>query len=350
MDLYVLTPEYQLIDIIDNYCSIIWTRRFRDVGDFELYVPATSHYIEILKADNVIIRNDDDMICIIEKIVLSTSEESGNYLTVTGRSVESLLERRIVWGQTILSGTAENAIRKLITDNAFSPEIDGRRIPNFLLGPSNNFTETINMQMTGDNLLEAVKEICTTYNYGFKITLDKLTNVIVFNIYKGTDRSTGQNSVPFVMFSPSYDNLISTEYVYDKSKLKNVAYVAGEGEGKNRKSQTIGTAKWLDRYELFVDAKNISSNDGEISEEEYNLQLCEKGKEALGDKNETTAFSGQIVSTELYIYKTHFFVGDFVQIESNYGISAKAQILEIVECEDENGYSCLPTLSTGEEF
>ena len=326
MDLYVLTPEYQLIDIIDNYCSIIWTRRFQDVGDFELYVPATSHYIEILKVDNIIMRDDDDMICIIEKIALSTSEENGNYLTVTGRSVESLLERRIVWGQTILSGTAENAIRKLITDNAFTPEIDDRRIPNFLLGPSNNFTETINMQMTGDNLLEAVKEICTTYNYGFKITLNKLTNVIVFNIYKGTDRSTEQNSVPFVMFSPSYDNLISTEYVYDKSKLKNVAYVAGEGEGKNRKSQTIGTAKWLDRYELFVDAKNI------------------------GDKNETTAFSGQIVSTELYIYKTHFFVGDFVQIESNYGISAKAQILEIVECKDENGYSCLPTLSTWEGF
>lgn len=348
MNLYVLSPNFTRIGVVDSYCSLIWTRRYQDTGDFEIYLPATSDYISLLKAENLIIRDDDDMVCVIEKITFSTDEENGDYLTVTGRSVESYLSRRIVWPQTILDGTAENAIRQLVTDNVIFPENDERRIPNIVLWTFNQFPERIDVQMTGDNLLEAIKEICATYNYGFKMVLDEVNGRFLFQIYKGTDRSTEQNETPFVMFSPDYENLVSTEYAYDNTNFKNVAYVAGEGEGKNRKSQIVGNATGLDRRELFVDARNISSNDGEITTETYNLQLCEQGKESLSQSIETAAFSGQIASTELYIYKTHYFVGDFVQVENGYGISVKAQILEVVECEDENGYTCLPTLGNWE--
>lgn len=348
MNLYVLTPQFTRLGIVDNYCSVIWTHRFQDVGDFEIYLPATSYYISLFKAENILIRDDDDMVCVIEKITLSTSEENGDYLTITGRSAESYLARRIVWGQTVLNSTAENAIRRLITENIINPEISERQISTIALGDSNNFTETINMQTTGDNLLDVIKEICTTYNYGFKMTLDLSTDKLIFQIYKGTDRSTDQDSVPFVMFSSEYENLISSEYAYDNTNLKNVAYVAGEGEGNQRKYQVAGNEKGLNRRELYVDARNTSSNEGEITEEVYNAQLLEQGKEKLSNSLETTAFSGQIVNTELYVYKKHFFIGDFVQVENNYSISAKAQILEVVECEDENGYTCLPTLSTWE--
>ena len=41
-------------------------------------------------------------------------------------------------------------------------------------------------------------------------------------------------------------------------------------------------------------------------------------------------------------------LGDIVQIENEYGIQATARILEIIDCEDESGYSTVPTFSTWE--
>ena len=346
MNLYVLNPQYETIGIVDYYSSIIWTRRYQDAGDFEIYISATPEVIVLLKEDNIVMRDDDDMLCVIETVTLSTDEENGDYLTVSGRSIESLLDRRIVWEQTTLNSTTEAAIRKLIIENAISPQDTNRTIPHLTLGTSNNFTETIRMQITGDSLLEAVKNICITYEYGFKVTLEN--GNLVFNIYKGTDRSTGQNENPFVSFSPSFDNLVSSEYAYDKTPLKNVVLVAGEGEGKNRKKQSVGTATGLNRREVYVDARDISSNNGEISTTEYNALLVDRGKQTLSESVETTAFSGEIGNTQLYVYKTHFFVGDIVQIENEYGITATARISEVIECEDENGTTCLPTFSNWE--
>ena len=55
---------------------------------------------------------------------------------------------------------------------------------------------------------------------------------------------------------------------------------------RNRqKYQAIGESEGFDRYELFVDAKDISSNNGEIATAEYNKLLIERGNEKIAEKN-----------------------------------------------------------------
>lgn len=49
MDIYVLNTSFERIGIIDYCTSIIWTTRYCDAGDFELYLPATSQAIELLR-------------------------------------------------------------------------------------------------------------------------------------------------------------------------------------------------------------------------------------------------------------------------------------------------------------
>lgn len=346
MNIYVLDPQYNMIGIVDGYSSVIWTRRYQDAGDFEIYISASKYIIGLLQVDNVLIRDDDDMVCVIEKVTLDTNAESGDYLTVTGRSIESVLDRRIVWSQTTLNATAEAAIRQLLTENAISPENESRKIPSLSLGQANSFSETLEKQITGENLLESIKNICVTYGYGFKITLNN--GNLVFDLYKGIDRSTNQNENPFVIFSDNFDNMVSSQYAYDKTNLKNVALVAGEGEGKDRKTQTVGDAAGLYRRETYIDARDVSSNDGEIAEADYNAMLIDRGEESLSGLAETVAFSAEVGNTKLYAYKTHFFVGDIVQVENNFGIAAACRISEVVECEDENGYTCLPTFENWE--
>ena len=133
------------------------------------------------------------------------------------------------------------------------------------------------------------------------------------------------------------------------SSLKNVALVGGEGEGSERKYTAVGSGQGLERRELFVDARDISSDlgDGEtLSETEYNAQLQQRGKENLAENTDLTSFEGETESTVMFKYGEDFFIGDIVQIANEYGHKTKARILELVISENEEGTSAYPTFKT----
>ena len=56
-------------------------------------------------------------------------------------------------------------------------------------------------------------------------------------------------------------------------------------------------------------------------------------------------YSGEILDNGMYKYGEDYFLGDTVLIENDYGIKAKATIVEITEVEDETGYKIVPKLS-----
>lgn len=347
MDAIILNENKEIVKYISSYASFIWTKRYYSAGEFELYLPLNSEFVDVLRKNYYVTREDDDMIGIIEKIEFATDDVKGNYLTVYGRSAESILSRRIIWNQTNLKGKVEECIRKLITENIINPSITDRKIPNFILGELKGFTETLDMQVTGKNLLEVIEEICKTYDYGFKISFND-NKQFVFDLYKGVDRSYNQTDIPFVVFSPEFDNIIDTLYVYNNSAYKNVALVAGEGEGTARKHQTVGKGSGLGRYEMFVDARDVSSNNGEITDSEYNALLIARGKDSLAENVITEAFSGEVETTLTYVYGRNYFLGDIVSVKTQYGLESAPRIIEIIESQNEQGYKALPTFATWE--
>lgn len=342
MDIYILNKSLEKIGIIDSYNSLIWTKRFYKAGDFELYLPATVENFEMLQTDFYLQRDDDDRAMIIETIQLQTDAEQGNHIIVSGRSLESILARRVIWGQTILKDTVENAIHKVIYDNCIGRQQTARRIELLDLSPVNGFTETIEQQTTGDNIAEWLETVCRTYGYGWKITIEN--GRFVFALFKGVDRSYGNAAGnPFVVFSPEFDNLINSNYMKDKQNYKNCAFVAGEGAGKTRYTVGVGTAWGLDRYEIYIDARDLSTNDGEITNEEYQILLAERGKQKLAEHAIISVFDGEADASGVYQYKKDFDIGDIVQKENEYGIGAKSRIVEIIESDDENGRRFVPT-------
>lgn len=350
MDLYILNKSLETAGIIDVFTSLIWTKRYFSAGDFELHLPATKENVNLLQSGNYVKRLDDDTVMIIEKIQITTDAETGNFLTVSGRSLESLLARRIVWKQTVFIGAFNEFIKKLLDENIIAPIISNRKINNFVYDNTNSFTERIPKMLTGDNLYTAIVEACTSYNIGWKITLND-NKQFVFSLYQGVDRSYNQSVNPYVIFSPEYDNLINSNYQRDTTEFANVALIAGEGEGNARKTQTVsnGTPTGIDRFEIFVDAKNASSNtEEEISVTEYNEMLSEQGFEALNEKNIITAFGGELETTGVFKYKDDWNIGDTIQIENEYGLTATSQILEIIENEDTSGYRIIPTFGEWE--
>lgn len=351
MDVMILNTNLDAVSIVDEYESFIWTDRYYKYGDFELYTAMRDGLLEFIKQDYYLQSRESDHVMIIEKIQITADVEDGNHVTVTGRSLESILDRRIVWGQKTLNGNLQNGIQTLLNENIISPSDANRKIPNFIFKASVDPAITslkIEAQYTGDNLYDVIQKICEERGIGFKVTLNE-NKQFVFELYAGTDRSYDQTEQPYVIFSPKFENIINSNYIESKSSLKNITLIGGEGEGSARKYTTVGSGNGLSRRELFTDARDISSDVGDgvvLSDAEYTAQLQQRGKEKLAENTEVISFEGQVETTIMFRYGEDFFNGDIVQIANEYGHETKARILEIVMSEDEDGTSVYPTFKT----
>lgn len=351
MDIYVLNGLNGVSDVISSFQSCIWNVQYYGQGDFQLVVNASTDNLNLLQPGAYLVRGSDILsnefrnIMVIQKYQLDFDSEKGWLLTLTGSSLKNdLCKRRIVWSQTNLTGRAEEAIRQVITDNMISPSDSDRAIDNLILDDLNEWTETIDMQLMGENIAEWMEEICTTYAYGWDVYIKN--SKYVFRLYKGTDR-TYDSDTP-VVFSPDFDNLLDSSYIYDLNTYKNAALIGGEGEGTNQRTAAIGDATGLDRYETYVDGSSVSSNGEIITLETYLQMLREYGQTQLDQTSSTKNFSGTIEPEGLYTINKDYFLGDIVQIINEKGIEATPRIIEIIYAEDDTGSSVVPTFSEWE--
>lgn len=419
-DLYVLDTNLQPVGLVDTYKSLIWSNRYRETGDCEVYVKATTEMLNLLQKNYYLARTDDDMVCQIKKIELDTDAENGNYLIVNGYDVKRFLDQRIIWSTMTCDGNLEDFIRSMINLSLVTPNLSGRAIPNFKLGTAAGFTEVNTEQVSYKNVGEKVREYCQKYNWGYRVVFSD--GDFYFQLYKGTDRTNE------VIFSDAYENLSTTKYIEDETKLGNVALVAGQGEGSKRSRNVSGYVEGVDRYEIFVDAKDISKNitwseltaiypttdaggegyisgssttgytynmnyiniqivdpdqlttlqeafpDGQeitidgidyyqiyneviadltsnspedsdtvvLRDVVYSVYLLTRGYEKLAEYGAVTSFAGSIEPNTTFKYKQDYFLGDLVTVENEYGISVGARITEVVEVNDDSGYSVEP--------
>jgi hypothetical protein len=162
MNVFVLNEKLETVAVVDTYVSLIWTERYSECGDFELYTVVDPILLYYLRKDYYLALRESNSTMIIEDIFLDTDIESGQYITVTGRSLESILDRRIVWGQRTVAGNFQNAIRDLLNDSIISPSDSDRKIDNFIFEETADeyITQlTIDAQFTGDNLYDVIKAL-----------------------------------------------------------------------------------------------------------------------------------------------------------------------------------------------
>lgn len=257
-EIYVLDGNLQPVGIVDSYISFIWAKRYWALGDCELYVKATIESLSLLQKNRYLARSDDDMVCQIKKIELDTDAENGNFLIVTGFDVRRYLHQRIVWWTVTIDGNLEEAIRSLVDGALGSIQLMNRSLKKtngsrmFFLGNSAGLPESTTEQISYKNLGQKVEEYCRLYGWGSRVKLENEN--LYFELYSGADRRSS------VIFSEAYENLIATKYIEDETNLGNVALVGGQGEGPSRLKSIAGVASGVDRYEIFVDAKDVSKS------------------------------------------------------------------------------------------
>lgn len=351
MEIYVLNG-FETIGIINVFESCIWNVQYFSQNDFQLVLPADQEAMDMLTLGRYLVRAEDvtatgyNNVMAIQDVIVDFDSDRGWILTLKGKGLKNeILKKRIVWSQTNLNGLAEVGIRQVITDNIISPSDNARKINDVVLDTINNYDETIDMQLLGENLAAWLEEICTTYGYGWDVKIDN--SKYVFMLYKGTDRTYEGGNTP-VVFSPEYDNLLTSSYEHNLELYKNAALIGGEGEGTAQRTAAIGTATGMNRYEDFIDGSSVSSNGEIITLETYIKMLKDYGQTQINQTVMTEKISGSIDPDGMYKLNRDYFLGDIVQIDNGNGIAAVTRITEIIYAEDESGTSVVPTFSEWE--
>jgi hypothetical protein len=357
MEVIVLKKNLEVVDIIDSFESLIWTDRYYVAGDFEITGTPSPKFINAINSGTYLLLKESEHLMEIERLNIHSDIENGDKVIVKGRSIEAQLDRRIIWNQTILTGTFQAAIHQLLDENAIFPSTSSPRKLSLLefeasTDPLITALE-IDSQFCGENLYKVICDLCISRRIGFKITMTD-TGKFRFKLYAGADRSYDQDINPWVVFSTDYENLLNADYIQTDQLLKTVTLVAGEkGVGNGRRSVEVdlsgGAGSGLDRREMYTDASGVTrtvSGGAPLTDEEYDAQLIQKGNEDLAVNTSIRTFEGQADASRMTVYGEDFFMGDILQVANDYGHEAKSRVTELINSQDASGVKRYPTFST----
>lgn len=367
---YFLDNEFRRQYPVDCYQSLIWTSRYNQGGDFELSIAANAElYSEIKKYPYAMIEESDTVMC-VEELELTTDSEESDILLVSGRDLAaSILSRRVLWGQTVITGKLQDSVRKLLNWNIISPSITERKIPNFTMKDSSDpviVSGESEEQYFCENLFKVISELCEKYELGFRL-VPKIGGALEFELYNGTNRAFSQTAVPPVVFSDDYGNLLSSRHLFSKKEYCNSAIVAAGGTGFERPIHMVSKQDFsgLDRYEIYVNASDITNDPSGLDayenysyeerleiaralDQEYATAIREKGLSALSESAPLDSFDGEIDPEVQFVYGIDFFLGDVVQISNKYGAEAETRVSEVIISSDQSGVRIVPTFTLKE--
>lgn len=346
MELYVLDTNFNVLGIVDNYECLVWTRNYYKPSSFSMQIIPTFEQFELLKKGNILLKIDDTKEAMyIDHRELEENEEGVEVLVVSGYSLTQWLDRRITLYKEVEKASAETVMKNYVNRHCINPAENNRKIDNLVLGISNNLGQEIDYLSHYEPLLEELEDIAKVNELGYKIDLDLANKQYLFEVYQGLDRTVNQELNSKAIFSTEFENIANQKYVDSDSNYRNMVLVAGAGEDSNRKTLTLGTDnKGLNRYELFVDARDISdtkqSGDNEVSIPlgEYNKLLESRGKEKLSECTKIQSFDCIISNTNNLIYRTDYDLGDKVSIiNKKWGLMLNERIVSITETYDSEG-------------
>lgn len=396
MVITALDTSFNAVAVIEAYKSFIWTERYEDIGDFEICVPASAPYLDKLHNDFYImcsdspvreIRVDEDpgglqestlhKLMIIEKIEYKTDLEDGNTVLITGRSLESILQRRIIWkndgtitevnrdqiyksgaylnpswdGDTTSPVPIEHAISYLLFMNVYGLYLDqNRKIENFLflynyddeLHPDDRVRNASIRPCSyrGNNLYDVIRDICKQCELSFDIRWNSSANSQGFNcfemyLYKGDNHLSSQSANGYVCFSTEFDNLLSSDNSLDMSTYKTMAYFLGKGEKwsvKEYVNTEFCSAGWIRVYnnELYACKQDFKDHDVPMPRPDDKTPPNDPDNWALvSDWDHTIAYqAGSYVSYYVsYAYEIYRISQDIARYNSSTTYSAGSVVM-----------------------
>lgn len=326
----------KFLDEIDDYVGFEFISKWIKYGTFKIFVHGITSVMK--KGYFIMLDNDHRKTGIIKRI--RCSDDSDTDAEIDGFTCAYLLTQRLTFppeGSAYHSfhAPAEDIICEVVTANMTDAADPRRNIPLLEVEPSQGRGDKLQWQTRYNALSDEVATLCSASGLGITVELDPQRKKLIFKVLEGTDRSVNNGLRPPMIFNVDYDNVTNREYISDMSEYKNTAITAGQGEGTDRKIYIEGEENaGIDRYELFVDARDI----------EDETQLPDRGKAKLAEYTVSDSYSSTVDDAQ---YQTKWDLGDIVATKDDeYGVYMNERIVEICETFDANGYEVSPTFGT----
>lgn len=355
---------------LGGYSEITWVERYRDPGEFTIKASLSSGLREALPLGTVISHIGTMEAMIVENVEISESIGQEPDLTITGRSLVSVFEDRIIganqnwasppatlpqmrWGG-FSSYTFNNAAAVLRGFGCDQGIYTGPVDPNDAF-PNTEALAVISDFIPGDysidtpyrrgEVLKTLLDFIATKDYGLRSTRPRpyyTSAYMGFMVYDGVDRTDS------VTFSALTGDVKSANYLWSDKKLKNCALVTG----KFVETRVNGPETGFDRRIMFVDASDI---DGAFTVvptaattptlAQVRADMAERGLKALANQNNVVLASAVLTDDQNYRFRIDFDIGDKVSLDSSYGDTIEMRVVEYAEITDDTGTHGYPTLS-----
>lgn len=333
----VLSQSLELLSEIDDYESLIFTRRWHTFGSFELHINRHKNNTGTLQKGNLIILGSDQRkVGIIKhrEIGLDQSGKLSETWIIKGYTLSAIVGQRITVppaGQAYdnITAPAESVMRHYVNANIVNPADVARKINQTVLAADQGRGATQSWQSRYKNLAEELEAISWASGLGWEVYLDLAQKKMVFGVREGRD-ITAENGVnPPVIFSPDFDSLESQHFADSDFNYKNVGYVAGLGEGELREIAEVGSSTGINRIETFIDARDI--------DDPINLPM--RGEQKLAEVQSEKLLEAQILTHGPFKYQVDYDLGDTVTIQNrDWGVTLDARIIEIKETYEPDGF------------
>lgn len=354
----ILDDTMRIVDVLRKYEYSQYQYKAREIGTFQINAMLDKETLYLMdKTKNFYVLFDDDVFGIIESVKRENDSETSRVFTIKGSLALKLLEYRVIKGQLTFKGKSYKYIEELVKQNLIMSDEENRNVALAVEFEDEerlkNVCSTIDKQITGGSLWDEIREVAEAD----KLRIVLRPNVVVINrenpynidgwtliIGAGEDRTRhrGNKVVSPVVFSQSLSNIANTDYTVDRSKLRNTVYIAGEGEGIDRKwynidvnsDVTFGERKGWNRRELWVDARDVQSeqDNKKLTDAEYEELMKQRADEKAKDNDLSEEYTATVTDiTKQYTYKKDYNIGDFVTIaDEELGMEFDAQITNMI--------------------
>lgn len=329
----ILTPQLDILAEIDNYESLQFIRRWHRPGEFEIHINRYKKKADKLQKGNLILLGKDlHKVGIIKHREISLDEKgkgSENWI-IKGPTLSGITKQRIIvppQGQEhdAISGPAETIMKHYVDVCIVNPVDEARKIDTLMIASDQGRGPNLNWQSRFKPLDSELEAISLASGVGWNVYIDLESMKWVFDIHIGRNLTAYQDENPPVIFSTDFDNIKSQVFIDSDLSLANFAYVGGQGEGVERTIVEVPTNSipaGLQRFEAFIDARDIEGSE----------DLIIRGEQKLAEMSTGKLFEAQIISQGPFKYEKDWDLGDVVTVQNkDWGVTMDSRITEVRE-------------------
>lgn len=345
----VLSPGMELLAEIDAYTSLLFSRSWQGVGEFEFHVPGPLPPA-LLEEGNLILLGDDGSRSGVIRSYQQEDGADGLQITVKGQTLSGLAAQRVTIplegdanggydivpalssaGETPPPVPAETILKTYAARHLTNPLDPKRAIPGLLVADDLRRGMSTVWMSRFEALDEVMAAVGAYTDMGWEIRMDVKNRMLVFDAVPGIDRSASQHENSPVIFSLEYESVQSLAYLRDVSGHRNLGYAGGVGEGAGRTvikvtndaSEPEGAA----RFETFLDCGAL-----EIVGSDTAMSLEEEGRHRLKEYPFAESLTAAVPLAGSFLYREHWELGDLVTvIDRGAGVAADMRISQVTE-------------------